>query len=178
MKDIEIENQNMGDLSLMIWQRLHFDVCLGYLLGMWWIKGQFPVWSYEGGFLRSFISWRGSVSQIGPWWHSKSGSISAKYIFVQCTPKPTIWVLVGKSAAIHVKVQGQMTHKNKSLLSCVLWELLAVRFIFMSLDLVFLYLNVLFTLYEFTCLNFTFWYPNPRIRSSQRWANHSVFKLY
>ena len=152
--------------TIWVWQKLHFDVCLGYLLGMWWIKGQFPVQTYAGGFLRSFISWRGSVSQIGPWWHSKSGSISAKYIFLQCTAKATIWVAFFLRAGVHwfffssksVVLSGfrvnQRTRKNNGFyisnivvfLSFIFLYLYIsgvwygrVWFIFMSLDLVFLY---------------------------------------
>ena len=55
----------------------------------------------------SSFSWRGPVSQNPAWWHSKSGSISSKYIFVQYAVHGQLddmsCLFVILSASIHVK---------------------------------------------------------------------------
>ena len=66
----------------------NISISFSRIFGMWWIKRQFPVWVYAGWLSRSLIGWRSPVSNRPPcWWHSKSGSIDAKYIFcrAKCT---------------------------------------------------------------------------------------------
>ena len=66
----------------------NISISFSRIFGMWWIKRQFPVWVYAGWLSRSLIGWRSPVSNRPPaWWHSKSGSIDAKYIFcrTKCT---------------------------------------------------------------------------------------------